>query len=68
MNAIKVWIEEGCIACGVCEEVCPVVFKVDDIAHINPDIDYSNFIDSIKDASEICPLEIIKYLELDENN
>ena len=63
MNVTKVWIEEGCIACGACEEVCPVVFKVDDIAYITQDVDYSIYEESIKDASEICPLEIIKYSE-----
>lgn len=63
MNITKVWIEDGCIACGACEEACPEVFKVNDIAYVNQDADYSNYEESIKDASEICPLEIIKYSE-----
>ena len=26
----RVWIEEGCISCGMSEMNCPEVFKVDD--------------------------------------
>ena len=26
----KVWIEEGCISCGMSETNCPEVFKIDD--------------------------------------
>jgi ferredoxin len=28
----KVWIDEGCTACGLCEEICPEVFEQDDEA------------------------------------
>ena len=27
----KVWIEEGCISCGMSEDNCPEVFKVKDV-------------------------------------
>lgn len=30
MDITKVWMEEGCIACGLCESTCPKVFRVDD--------------------------------------
>lgn len=26
MDAYRVWIEEGCVACGVCAHYCPDVF------------------------------------------
>ncbi len=26
----KVWIEEGCISCSVCMDICPQVFDVKD--------------------------------------
>ncbi|MBP6610963.1 MAG: 4Fe-4S binding protein, partial [Paludibacter sp.] len=28
MAIAKVWVEEDCIACGVCEDLCPQVFFV----------------------------------------
>ncbi len=46
----RVWIEEGCISCGMSEMNCPEVFKVDDEQ------------DS-KEAAEACPVEVIKYEE-----
>ena len=27
----RVWIEEGCISCGMSEDNCPEVFKVKDV-------------------------------------
>ena len=36
MAITKVWIEEGCISCGMSEDNCPEVFKVKDVgAHSN---------------------------------
>lgn len=57
----KVWIEEGCIACGLCEDICPKVFVVEDEAIV---IEGANFIDNdkcIKEAAEECPVEVIKF-------
>ena len=31
---MKVWIDEGCIGCGLCEEICPEVFQVDETASV----------------------------------
>lgn len=30
MDAYRVWIEEGCVACGVCAHYCPEVFCLRD--------------------------------------
>ncbi|HKI89778.1 MAG TPA: ferredoxin [Draconibacterium sp.] len=57
----KVWIEEGCTACGLCEELCPEVFTVDDEASVIEGVNYSDFEDQIKDAAENCPVEVIQY-------
>lgn len=57
----KVWIEEGCTACGLCEEICPEVFKMEDEATVLEGIDYSAFEEKIKEAADSCPVEIIKY-------
>jgi len=26
----RVWIDEGCIACGMCSSICPLVFDIPD--------------------------------------
>ncbi|HKI88353.1 MAG TPA: ferredoxin [Draconibacterium sp.] len=61
MTIKKVWIEEGCTACGLCEELCPNVFTVDDEARVKEGVNYADFEDQIVDAAENCPVEIIKY-------
>lgn len=59
----KVYIEPGCISCGTCESVCPAVFKVTDIAHVVEGAPISNYEAEIREASEICPVSVIKYEE-----
>ena len=55
----KVWVDkEACIACGVCEDLCPEIFKLDDetvkVIKENPDN-----LDCAKEAAESCPTEAI---------
>ena len=57
----RVWIEEGCISCGVGEEVCPEVFKLVDTNTVIEGVDLSRFEDKIKEAAESCPVDVIKY-------
>ena len=57
----RVWIEEGCTACGVCEDTCPEVFELQDEAVVKQGVDYSKYEDQIKEAAEECPVEVIKY-------
>ncbi len=57
----KVWIEEGCTACGLCEEICAEVFKVEDLATVIEGADFNAFEEKIKEAAESCPVEVIKY-------
>ncbi|MBN2523427.1 MAG: ferredoxin [Bacteroidales bacterium] len=61
MAITKVWIEDGCTSCALCEDTCPEVFEMDDIAVVKPGVDYSQFEDGIKEAAESCPAEVIKY-------
>ncbi len=61
MAITKVWIEEGCTACGLCEEICPEVFRLEDEAVVNEGVDFSEYEDGIIDAAENCPVEVIKY-------
>ena len=62
----KVWIEKGCIACGLSESKCPEVFKVKHGkwvkgATVIEGVDYSGLEEKIKQAAEACPVEVIKY-------
>ncbi|MGM0529953.1 MAG: ferredoxin [Bacteroidota bacterium] len=61
----KVWIEEGCIADGICQEICPDVFGEDDEgeAYVIEGADLNANEDCIKEAAEECPAEVIKYEE-----
>ena len=57
----RVWIEEGCIACGLCEEICPDVFRMEDEATVIEGAEFNAFEDQIEEAAESCPVEVIKY-------
>jgi ferredoxin len=57
----KVWIEEGCTACGLCEEISPDVFVVEDEATVIEGVNYSDFEEEIKEAADSCPVEVIKH-------
>ena len=59
----KVWIEDGCTACGLCSDICPAVFEMQDLAEVKKDADFAANEAGIKDAAESCPVEIIKYEE-----
>jgi len=59
----KVWIDEGCIVCCVCEDICPEVFKLIDHATVIDGVNYSNYEMGIKETAEYCPNYIIKYSE-----
>ena len=59
----KVWIEEGCTSCGMCEEICPNVFEMPDEAIVKDGADFEENEEGIKEAAESCPVEIIKYEE-----
>ncbi len=61
MTISKVRIEEGCTACGLCEETCPEVFKVNDVSIVIEGVDFNQYEDKIKEAAEDCPVEVIKY-------
>lgn len=65
MTVKKVWIEEGCIADGICNDLCPEVFGLDDDgeAFVEKDANFDENVQGIKDAAEECPVEIIKYEE-----
>jgi len=57
----RVWIEDGCLSCGVAESICPEVFKVVDENTVIEGVDLSKFEAKIKEAAESCPADVIKY-------
>jgi ferredoxin len=60
MAVSKVTIEDGCIVCGVCEQVCPEVFKVNDVAVVLKEADLAKNEDKIREAATSCPVTVIK--------
>lgn len=57
----KVWIIEGCISCGLCSDLSPEVFRLEDVAVVKEDADFNTNESMIKEAAESCPVEVIKY-------
>ena len=37
----KVWVEDGCITCGLCEEVAEDIFEVDEVSEVKEGADLS---------------------------
>lgn len=63
MTIKKVWIEEGCTSCGMCESLCPDVFEMPDEAQVIEGADFEANEDCIKESAESCPVEVIKFEE-----
>lgn len=63
MAITKVWIEEGCTSCGLCEGNCPEVFEMPDEAIVKEGVNFSEFNDEIREAADDCPVEVIKFTE-----
>ena len=59
---VKVWIDEGCIVCDACENICPEVFHVtDDTCIILDGIKPGEFSDDIIEAADACPVDVILF-------
>lgn len=59
---MQVTIVEGCIACGVCESICPEVFTVLDSAMAD-NTHVPGFEAECREASAACPVSVIKIAE-----
>lgn len=57
----KLWIEEGCITCGMCEFIAPEIFEVTDISHIKNNAPVQQQVNLIEQAVVECPVAVIKY-------
>ena len=61
-SVVKVWIDEGCITCDACENICPEVFHVeDDTCLIVDGVNPNEWSDDIIEAAEDCPVDVIMY-------
>ena len=59
---VKVWIDEGCITCDACENICPEVFHVEDETCVILDgVNPSEWGDDIIEAAEACPVDVILF-------
>ncbi len=66
MAITKVWIEDGCVECGLSADTCSAVFDLSDDADstvVKPNVDFAQHEAEIKEAAENCPVEVIKYEE-----
>ena len=63
MAITRVWVEEGCIGCGLAEAICPEVFKIEDngVNLVIDSVDVRAFEEKIKEAAKDCPVEVIMY-------
>ncbi|MBC8366828.1 ferredoxin [bacterium] len=60
MGIKKVWIDEGCTVCNLCEDTAPEVFEVtDDSCLVREGVNFNDHEDEIREAAEGCPVEII---------
>jgi len=57
----QVLIEDSCVGCGTCVEICPEVFELEgELATIKKGADLS-LDQKIIDSAEACPVEAIHY-------
>ena len=57
----RVWIEDTCISCGQCVEICPEVFELEgETASIKGDADLT-LTEKIIEAEDDCPVEAIHH-------
>ena len=59
----KLWIEPGCITCGMCEFIAPDIFEVTDISHIKTDAVLQGKEDLIEQSVQECPVSVIQFQE-----
>lgn len=58
----KYLVNENCIGCGLCESVCPEVFKLkgDELAHVIMDEVPKELVDKADEAKVSCPVDAIE--------
>ncbi len=55
---------DECVACRLCEEMCPAVFEVgDDVAEVIVDEIPPDQVEAAREAADLCPVEAITLSE-----
>lgn len=60
MKKVKI-IEENCIACGLCQQICEEVFVVEDVAKVIVETVEEKQLNDVTDAVESCPTGAIVF-------
>lgn len=60
MAIAAVTIKDGCTGCGLCEQICPDVFEVSDVAKVKAGANLLDNENQIKEAAESCPTAVIQ--------
>jgi ferredoxin len=66
MSIRRVWIEEGCISCNLCEDLAPEVFEVPAGGTCRVKKGYEKHLsdpeqlEAIQEATDSCPVEVIQ--------
>jgi ferredoxin len=64
MPLARVWVEDGCILCKLCVEMCPEVFIVEDeVCYVREDADLDVQEEEIRQAALDCPVNVIRFEE-----
>ncbi len=58
---MKAMVDDSCISCGLCVEICPEVFELPDtgIAKVKVDTVPEELHDSCREAASSCPVDAI---------
>ncbi|MDX2084263.1 MAG: ferredoxin [Candidatus Melainabacteria bacterium] len=60
---MQVEIVPGCIACGVCQSICPEVFTVTETAFISGPEMIPHCANACLEAARACPVQVIQVEE-----
>jgi ferredoxin len=67
MDLRNIWIEEGCIACNLCEDLVPLVFRVPAGGNCEVRPEWSQRLRAepaleagVREAASSCPVEVIR--------
>jgi ferredoxin len=63
MGLTKVWVEDGCILCGLCPELAPDVFVMEDDHCWAREADFDANEEEIRQAAIDCPVDVIRFEE-----
>ena len=64
MEIRSITIDEGCIVCGACAEICPEVFEIEGECKVMKGSDLGFFAEWVEQAAEVCPVDVIRIAEV----